>query len=121
MPILAQPLHKYQDGDTIIAAAVEGGNLVFGETRNEEHAAEGRFALRTVIPLQEAIAIAKAVLAAQMQADEDAWIDEMYARTMDRAALVDDALESAADVRFWRENAYVAGAVKLEAADFLPV
>lgn len=119
MPQFSTPLHKYQDGDTYIAAAVDQGMLILGHTRNEEQAAEGRHVLHTVIPLQEAIAIAKAILAAQQQVEDEAWLDELYQRHLDRQALVDDALES--DVRFWRESSYVAGSVKLEPADFLPV
>lgn len=118
MNIVAETLHQYKDGDTFIGVGVQGDNLVIGETRNEEHAAEGTYTLHTVIPLQEAIAIARAVLAAQQAEEEAAWIDEMYARTMDRQAVIDDALES--DIRFWKENSYVAGAVKLEPADMLP-
>jgi hypothetical protein len=49
-----------------------------------------------VIPLQEAIAIAKVVLACQEQADEDAaydaWVEKEYQRYLDHQALVDDAL-----------------------------
>lgn len=78
------PLHTYQDGDTHIAAAVDGENLLIGETRNEEQAAEGKFALRTVIPLQEAIAIARAVLAAQEAQDEvDFWLEREIDRQYD--------------------------------------
>lgn len=68
--------------------------------------------------LEQAVEFAKAILAAQEQAQFEAEIEEMYRRTLDRAALYDDALES--DVRFWRENAYIAGSVKLEPADMLP-
>lgn len=73
--ILSQPLHQYQDGDTHIAAAIDNGNLVIAATRNDEAASEGNYGqLITVIGLQDAIAIAKAVLASQAQeiADEDA-------------------------------------------------
>ena len=51
--------------------------------------------LRVVLPLAEAIAMAKAILATQ-QAEEDAafdaWIDAQYVRWLDHQALVDDAL-----------------------------
>jgi hypothetical protein len=98
MPILAQTLHTFNSGSTFVGAQLDGGNLIIGETRNEENAQEGRFNLLTVIPLQEAIAIAKAVLAAQEQAEEDAafdaWIEEQAKRREDYLALADSALES---------------------------
>lgn len=99
MTILAHPLHTFKTGDTFVGATVEGGNLVLGETRNEEAAHEGRFpSLLTVIPLVEAIKMAKAILAAQQQpltedAKFDAWIDEHYQHWLDHKALVDSALE----------------------------
>jgi hypothetical protein len=97
MTMLAQPDYVFKSGDTFIAAKVELGTLVLADTRNEEHASEGHFSnLITVIPLQEAIAIAKVVLATQQQADEDAaydaWIEKEYQRYLDHQALVDDAL-----------------------------
>jgi 6,7-dimethyl-8-ribityllumazine synthase len=105
MTIVPQTLHKFNSGDTFVGANIANGNLVIGETRNEEHATEGKFPqLLAVIPLAEAIAIAKAVLAsqAQEQADEDAayeaYIEEQWRRHEDRFALMDDALES--DIRF---------------------
>lgn len=93
--ILAQTLHTYKTADNVfVGATVEGQTLVIANTRNEEHASEGKFLnLVTVIPLADAIAIAKAVLALQIQADEDAYIDEMYARYQDRQAMEDDHLE----------------------------
>jgi len=99
MTILAQPLHTFKDGNSFVAAAIDNGQLVIAQTGNEEHAQEGKFGqLVTVINLQDAIAIAKAVLAAQEQAEEDAWIDELYQRHLDRQALVDSALEH--DIQF---------------------
>ena len=101
MTILAQPLHTFKDGDTFVAAAVEGDTLVIAQTRNEEHASEGNYGqLVTVISLADAIAIAKAVLAAQVEEDAafDAWIEEQAKRREDYHALVDDALES--EIRF---------------------
>lgn len=103
MPILAQPLHTFKSDEyTFVGAAIEGESLVIANTRNEEHAQEGQFLnLVTVIPLADAIAIAKAVLATQ-EADEDAaydaWIDAQYIRWLDHQSLVDDAL--AHDVAF---------------------
>lgn len=120
MTKFSTPLHQYKDGDTFIAAQVDGDMLVLGETRNEEAAAEGHYILRAVIPLRDALALAKALLAKQQAADEETWLEEMYQRTLDRQALMDDALANEADVKFWRENAYVAGSVKLEPADMLP-
>ena len=96
MPMLAQPDYVFKSGDTFIAAKVELGSLVLADTRNEEAATEGNFSrLITVIPLREAIAIAKVVLATQ-QAEEDAafdaWVEQEYQRYLDYQALVDDAL-----------------------------
>ena len=97
MPTVTQPDYVFKDGDTFIAAKVDLGTLVIAQTRNEEHASEGRFGnLITVIPLQEAVAIAKVVLAAQQQAEEDAaydaWIEKEFQRYLDYQALADDAL-----------------------------
>jgi hypothetical protein len=96
-PMLAQPDYVFKNGDSFVAAKVELGTLVLANTRNEEAANEGYFGnLITVIPLQEAIAIAKVVLAAQEQADEDtafdAWMDRQYQYYLDYKCLVDDAL-----------------------------
>lgn len=94
MPILAQPAHTFKTADTFVAAQVEGDTLIIAETRNEEAAADGNYGrLLTVIPLVEAIAIAKAVLALQEQAEVDAMVDAMYQRHQDRQVLVDSALE----------------------------
>jgi hypothetical protein len=94
--MLAQPHHVFKSGDAFVAAKVELDTLVLADTRNEEAAADGNYSrLITVIPLQDAIAIAKAVLATQ-QADEDAaydaWVEMQYQRYLDYRALVDDAL-----------------------------
>ena len=92
--ILTQPLHTYKSDDQFVGASIEGDTLVIANTRNEEHAAEGQYLnLVTVIPLQEAIAIAKAVLALQEEAAMDAYIEEMWQRHQDRLALIDSALE----------------------------
>lgn len=112
------PLLTYQDGDTYVAAQVDGDSLILGETRNEEAAAEGKFALRTVIPLQEALAIAKAVLAAQeAQAEYEFWLE----REIDRQY---DAWRDKQDLRYDAESdferPYVPGSVVLEAADYIP-
>lgn len=93
MSIVAQTLHTFNSGDTFVGAQLDGGNLVIGETRNEEHANEGKFNLLTVIPLADAVAMAKAILAAQEEAEMDAHIEAMYQRHLDRFALVDSALE----------------------------
>lgn len=107
MSILSQPLHTFKDGNTTVAASIDNGQLVIASTGNAEHAAEGRFGqLVTVIKLQDAIAIAKAVLAAQnelvAQMDDDArfelWIQQEATRREDYFALVDDSMER--DVRF---------------------
>lgn len=91
--ILPHPLHTFKTGDTFVGATVEGGNLVLGETRNEEAANEGRFPqLLTVIPLQEAIAMAKAILASQ-EGGLQAYIEELGNRYQDYQALVDSSLE----------------------------
>lgn len=106
MTIIAQPFHKFQDGDTYIAAQVEGDTLVIASTRNEENAAEGQYGnLITVIKLADAIAIAKAVLAQQdletkleEEAAYEAWLEEEFQRRQDYLALVDSSLEH--DVNF---------------------
>lgn len=49
--------------------------------------------LQVVMPLAAAIEFAKACVAAQQQADEDAWIEAMCQRHLDHMALVDDAIE----------------------------
>lgn len=105
MSILSQTLHTFNSGDTFVGAQIDGGNLVIGETRNDEHASEGRYDhMLTVIPLAEAVEMAKAILASQaaaIAADDaayEAWLEEEYKRRQDHAALVDDTLES--DIRF---------------------
>lgn len=103
MPILHQPTHVYKTADTFVGASIEGDTLILAETRNEEAASEGNYSrLLTVIPLQEAIAMAKAILATQAQAQEDAWIDAQYQRHLDRQAMLDSTLEH--DIVF--EDAY---------------
>lgn len=94
--MVAQTLHTFKTGTTFVGATIEAGNLVLGETRNEESAQEGRFNLLTVIPLQEAIAMAKALLASQepvIDAEYDAFIEAEWERYQDHQALMDDALE----------------------------
>lgn len=103
MNILTPTAHFYKTDDIYTGARVEGDTLIIANTRNEESAAEGKFVnLVTVIPLIEAIAIAKMVLATQEKAEADAaydaFIDEQYKRWLDHKALVDDALES--EIRF---------------------
>lgn len=97
MAILSQPLHKYQDGKTFIAASIDNGQLVIAATGNEEKATEGNYGqLVVVMNLKDAIAMAKGILATQ-EANEDAkydaWIEEQAKRREDYAALVDSALE----------------------------
>lgn len=92
--ILTSPSHFYKTDDTFVGASVEGDTLVIANTRNEESASEGNYLnLVTVIPLVEAIAIAKMVLASQQQAEDDAWVDEQWQRHLDRQAMEDDHLE----------------------------
>lgn len=99
MPILAQPLHTFKDGNEFLAAQVEGQTLVIASTRNDEHAAEGQYSnLVTVINLADAIAIAKAVLALQIDAAFEAHVEAEWQRRQDYLALVDSALEQ--DIRF---------------------
>lgn len=91
--ILSHPLHTFKSDDQFVGASIEGDTLVIANTRNEEHAQEGQYLnLVTVIPLQEAIKMAKAILATQRQVDEDAMIDAMWERQLDRQAMEDDAL-----------------------------
>ena len=94
--ILSQLLHSFKDGDTFVAAQVEGQNLVIASTRNDEHAAEGQYTnLVTVIALADAIAIAKAVLAMQDVEDAafEAHIEAQWQRRQDYLMLLDDAIE----------------------------
>lgn len=94
MPILHQPAHTYKTADTFVGAQVEGDTLIIAESRNEEAASEGNYSrLLTVMPLVEAIAMAKAILATQTQAQEDAHVDAMWQRHLDRQALLDSTLE----------------------------
>ena len=98
-PSVAQPLHTFKDGDAHVAATIEGDTFVIAQTRNEEHASEGKYGqLVTVINLADAVAMAKAILAAQEEAALDAHVEEMFQRRQDYAAMVDDALES--EIRF---------------------
>lgn len=91
--MIPHPLHTFKSDDQFVGAAIEGDTLVIANTRNEEHAQEGQYLnLVTVIPLVEAVKMAKAILAMQEATNEDAWIDELYKRHQDRFALEDDAL-----------------------------
>lgn len=100
---ISHPIHVYKTSDTFVGAQIDGETLVLAESRNEDSAAEGNYSrLLTVIPLQEAIVMAKAILAAQQQADEDAMIEAMWQRHLDRQALLDSTLEH--DIVF--EDAY---------------
>jgi len=86
-----QSTHKWVNGEPVFSDT----DVVVLESTN----ADGYdHKLQVVMPLAAAIEFAKAVLAAQQQADEDAMIDEMYKRHLDHIALVDDALES--EIRF---------------------
>lgn len=110
MPIVSQISHQFNsEGRNFVVKAETqsthtwvNGEPVF--TDNEVVVLESTNAdgydhkLQVVMPLAAAIEFAKAVLAAQQQADEDAMIDEMYKRHLDHMALVDDALES--EIRF---------------------
>lgn len=99
------PLYKYNDRDSHIAFVVDGGNLILGETRSEEAAQENAYTMRMTIPLAEAIAAAKALLASQAAAERveddaryEAWLEAEYERRQDYLALVDSAVEH--DIRF---------------------
>lgn len=95
--MIAQTLHTFKTGQTFVGATVENGNLVLGETRNEENAQEGHFGtLLTVIPLVEAIAMAKALLASQepiVDAAFDAHLEKEWERRQDYLMMEDDAIE----------------------------
>lgn len=94
--MLTQTLATFKTGQTFVGMTVENGNLVIGETRNEEAAQEGKFGtLLTVIPLQEAIAMAKALLAAQEDEDAafDAHLEKEWERRQDYMTMEDDAIE----------------------------
>lgn len=102
--IVTSLFHSFKtDAETFTAATIEGDTLIIANTRNEESASEGNYMnLVTVIPLQEAIKIAKMVLASQQQADDDAWVDEQWQRHLDRQAMEDDHLEHELDVQWLR-------------------
>lgn len=110
MPIVSQISHQFNSEGRNFTVKAEtqsshtwvNGEPVFSDTEVvvlESTNADGYdHKLQVVMPLAAAIEFAKAVLAAQQQADEDAMIDEMYKRHLDHIALVDDALES--EIRF---------------------
>lgn len=105
MAILTSPFHSYQTDDLFVGAHVEGDTLIIANTRNEESASEGNYMnLVTVIPLIEAIAIAKMILTSQQQAEDDAWVDEQWQRYQDRQAMEDDHLEHELDVQWLRSG-----------------
>jgi hypothetical protein len=105
MTIVPQVAHQFNnDGRTYTVKAETqtthawvNGEPVFTETSVvvlESTNADGYDRqLQVVMPLAEAIAFAKAVLAAQAQADEDAWIDRMYQDELDRQFVVHCAVE----------------------------
>ena len=105
MTIVSQISHQFNSegrnfvvkAETQSTHAWVNGEPVFSDTEVvvlESTNADGYdHKLQVVMPLAAAIEFAKAVLAAQQQADEDAMIDEMWRRHQDRFALVDDALE----------------------------
>ncbi|MCC6454851.1 MAG: hypothetical protein IT328_07915 [Caldilineaceae bacterium] len=108
MSILQQPTHLVNEIDgrmLAVSADVDhsytwvNGKPVFTDTQvieiksvNHENVYQQ---LRVVLPLAEAISMAKAILATQ-QADEDeaydAWIEKQYQQYLDHQALADDAL-----------------------------
>ena len=62
---IARTLTTWQDGDAYVAATLDGTTVRIAHTRDDEHAAEGRYGnLDAVLTLEQAIAMAKAVLAA---------------------------------------------------------
>ena len=105
MPIVPQISHQFNSEGRYFTVKAEtqsthawvNGEPVFTDTEVvvlESTNADGYdHKLQVVMPLAAAIEFAKAVLAAQQQADEDAWIEAMYQRHLDHMALVDDALE----------------------------
>lgn len=107
---VAQPLHTFKSEGKIVTLKSEtqsthiwvNGEPVFTDSEvvvMESSNEEGyNHQMQVVMPLAAAIEFAKAILAAQEEAEMDAWIDEMYQRHLDHAAMVDDALES--EIRF---------------------
>lgn len=100
MTSLAQTLHQYKAEEGVVVAFQTGHSFDWqtGESTPTVELEQSRnggesFTCRAIIPLSEAIAFAKAILAAQEQAEDDAWIDAQYERHLDRMALEDDALE----------------------------
>jgi len=66
--MIAQTLHVFKDGRHFVVACVDGGDIVIGVTPDEEKAAEGHLTggqLLTVLPLAQAVEIARAILAHQ--------------------------------------------------------
>lgn len=66
--MIAQTLHVFKDGRDFVVAGVDGGDIVIGVTPDEEKAAEGHLTggqLLTVLPLAQAVEIARAILAHQ--------------------------------------------------------
>jgi hypothetical protein len=81
-----QSTHAWVNGEPVFSDS----EVVVLESTNEDGYDRK---LQVVMPLAAAIEFAKAVLAAQQQAEEDAWIEQMYQRHLDQQALADSALE----------------------------
>lgn len=105
MPIVSQVSHQFNSDGRIFTVKAEtqsthewvNGEPVFNDNEVvvlESTNSEGYDRkLQVVMPLAAAIEFAKAVLAAQQQAAEDALIEAMYQRHLDHEALMDDAIE----------------------------
>lgn len=85
-----QVSHQWINGEPVFT----GTEIVTIESTNEEGYAHQ---LLTAMPLADAVAMAKAILAQAQPADEDAaydaHIEAMYERHLDHQALVEDAIE----------------------------
>jgi hypothetical protein len=102
---IARTLTTWQDGDTYVAAVLDGATVRIAHTRDEEKAAEGSYyGVEAVLSLEQAIAMAKAVLAAaedetvaallaEREADAD-YIDFLADQERDRRDAMADAISA---------------------------
>lgn len=89
MTTITQTTVAWQDGDVYRAVMLGSDGVALRQTRNDEHAAEGKYVeIVAAIPLREAVAMAKAILAAvndeaQRDAELDEWVDQWLAECED--------------------------------------
>jgi hypothetical protein len=92
-------LHRYTDADATVKF-VTGHSYTWqtGESMPTVEMTESRndgqsYVCKAIIPLAEAVAFAKAILALAQEAEEDAWIERQYEYELDREFVVDCAVE----------------------------